>query len=109
MHSEGGFAPLPKPPPRNRCAGKAGARSMITSHEVSSTARAAALPEMSELGPEVGVAEHLRLLAPQHALGGGLRPPSETSPRNRCAGKAGARTMITSHEVSSTARAAALP
>src|SRR5206468_8479145 len=24
-NSEGGFAPLPKPPPRNRCAGKAGA------------------------------------------------------------------------------------
>src|SRR3989441_9526030 len=24
--SEGGFAPLPKPPPRNRCAGEAGAR-----------------------------------------------------------------------------------
>src|SRR6266498_652034 len=31
--SEGGFAPLPKPPPRNRCAGKAGARTSMTSHE----------------------------------------------------------------------------
>src|SRR6266542_6239929 len=30
--SEGGFAPLPKPPPRNRCAGKAGARTSITLH-----------------------------------------------------------------------------
>ena len=28
--SEGGFAPLPKPPPRNRCAGKAGARKWNT-------------------------------------------------------------------------------
>src|SRR5437867_12160198 len=42
---------------------------------------------MGERGPEVGVAgvaEHVRLLAPQHpqhALGGGLRPPSETSPQ----------------------------
>src|SRR5881409_2039701 len=26
FHPEGGFAPLPKPPPRNRCVGKAGAR-----------------------------------------------------------------------------------
>src|SRR5213593_2614977 len=31
FHSEGGFAPLPKPPPRNRCAGKAGARTWNTS------------------------------------------------------------------------------
>src|SRR2546428_12094512 len=29
--SEGGFAPLPNPPPRNRCAGKAGARKRNTS------------------------------------------------------------------------------
>src|SRR6266545_229534 len=33
LTSEGGFAPLPKPPPRNRCAGKAGARRSIVSHE----------------------------------------------------------------------------
>src|SRR6266542_3138116 len=31
--SEGGFAPLPKPPPRNPCAGKAGARTSMISHE----------------------------------------------------------------------------
>src|SRR5437762_2660735 len=31
FHSEGGFAPLPKPPPRIRCAGKAGARKRNTS------------------------------------------------------------------------------
>src|SRR5437867_9336888 len=30
-NSEGAFAPLPKPPPRNRCAGKAGARTSIAS------------------------------------------------------------------------------
>src|SRR6266542_5268592 len=30
FHSEGGFAPLPKPPPRIRCAGKAGARKWNT-------------------------------------------------------------------------------
>src|SRR5216117_3860822 len=35
LNSEGGFAPRPKPPPRNRCAGKAGARTAsITAHEV---------------------------------------------------------------------------
>ncbi len=33
-NSEGGFAPLPKPPPRNRCAGEAGARTPVTSHEL---------------------------------------------------------------------------
>src|SRR5438093_13366114 len=31
FHSEEGFAPLPKPPPRIRCAGKAGARKRNTS------------------------------------------------------------------------------
>src|SRR6266542_4093299 len=31
----GGFAPLPKPRPRNRCAAKAGARPAITSHAIS--------------------------------------------------------------------------
>src|SRR5207249_7210251 len=31
FRSEGGFAPLPKPPPRIRCAGKAGARKRNTS------------------------------------------------------------------------------
>src|SRR5881296_543380 len=30
FHSEGGFAPLPNPPPRIRCAGKAGARKWNT-------------------------------------------------------------------------------
>src|SRR5882724_3949329 len=62
----GGFAPLPKPPPRTRCASKAGARTVITSRGASSTACPAVLPEMSELGPEVGVAEGVRLLAPEH-------------------------------------------
>src|SRR2546428_573119 len=34
-NSEGGFAPLPKPPPRIRCAGKAGARTAsIRAHEI---------------------------------------------------------------------------
>src|SRR5207249_6061224 len=36
LDSEGGFAPLPKPPPRIRCAGKAGARTPVTSHHVCS-------------------------------------------------------------------------
>src|SRR5438552_2727435 len=39
LSSEGGFAPLPKPPPRNRCAGKAGARTSITSHDALSDSR----------------------------------------------------------------------
>src|SRR5438445_9571443 len=30
LNSEGGSAPLPRPPPRNRCAGKAGARTAMS-------------------------------------------------------------------------------
>src|SRR5439155_27360474 len=39
LGSAGGFAPLPRPPPRNRCAGKAGARTAITTHDLFSVRR----------------------------------------------------------------------
>src|SRR5207245_2629617 len=32
VYSEGGFAPLPKPPPRTDCAGGAGARTTVLAH-----------------------------------------------------------------------------
>src|SRR6266542_5743623 len=80
-NSAGGFAPLPKPPPRNRCAGKAGARTLMTSRAISLR---------QHPGP---LLRFLGLLLPgrhpafaDRILGGGFARLPRPPPRNRSPG-----------------------
>src|SRR5437660_2755368 len=79
-NSEGGFAPLPKPPPRNRCAGKAGARTSIAARALFSDMSLTCARSIARIGERLA-RERRDAQDGRRKLGGGLRPPSETSPQ----------------------------
>src|SRR5215831_9109252 len=87
--SEGGSAPLPKPPPENPVAPAQPA--LDRARVITSALR----PPPSALHPVAP-----QLVVQRLCPGGGLRPPSEASPRKSgCAGTAGAR-LRAGHHVS---------